>query len=103
MVLVVVPGKKLSTESSGILVTAKPLGKLWAVLHRLELALRVRIVIGDMRTAVGLGYSQLRQQEGHRLGVSFPPLVGQFLTSNKLVNRSPEIRALWLFLSDRGI
>ena len=36
-------------------------------------------------------------------GLSFPPLVGQFLTSNKLVNRSPEIRAPWLFLSDRGI
>ena len=35
--------------------------------------------------------------------VSFPPLVGQFLTSNKLVNRSPEICAPWLFLSDRGI
>src|SRR3989338_371107 len=68
MMLLVVPRKKLSTESSGILVGAKPLGKLWAVLHRLELALRIGIIVGYMRTTVGLGHSQLRQQEGHRLG-----------------------------------
>ena len=42
-------------------------------------------------------------QEWVKKPLSFPPLVGQFLTSNRLVNRSPEIRAPWLFLSDRGI
>ena len=31
--------------------------------------------------------------------VSFPPLVGQFLTPDKLVNRSPEICSPWLLLS----
>ena len=48
MMLVVVPGEKLGAESVRILITTKAIGKLRAVLHGLELALRVRIVIGDI-------------------------------------------------------
>ena len=67
--LVVVPGEELGQEAVRILVGAEALGKLGAVLHRLELALRVRIVVGDIRPAVGLGDSHFRQQEGHDLGL----------------------------------
>jgi hypothetical protein len=35
------------------------------------------------------------------LCMSFPPLVGQFLIPNKLVNRSSEICSPWLLLSRR--
>lgn len=68
MMLVIVPGEKLGAEPVRILVTAKALGKLRAVLHRFELALRVWIVIGDMRATVGLGDSESGQKNCHRLG-----------------------------------
>ena len=68
MVLAIVPMKKLPAESSAILQTPKPRRKFRPVLHRLELALRIRIVIGYMGTTVGLGHSQVRQQQRHRLG-----------------------------------
>src|SRR6266446_2767958 len=45
MMLVVIPREKLGAESVRILVTAKPIGKLRTVLHGLELALRIRIVL----------------------------------------------------------
>jgi hypothetical protein len=67
MMLVVVPGKKLGAESVRILVTTKALGKLGAVLHGLKLTLRIRVVIGDLRAAVGLGHSQFSQEECHHL------------------------------------
>ena len=45
MMLVIVPGKKLSAELVRVLVTAKSIGKFGTVLQGLELALGVRIVV----------------------------------------------------------
>lgn len=73
MMLVVVPGEKLAAESVCILVTTKALRKLRAVFHRLELALRIRIVIGDIGPAVGLGHSQFSQEKSHAFDVIGAP------------------------------
>ena len=67
MMLVVVPREKLGAESVRILITTKALGKLRAIFHGLELALRVPIVIGDIGPAVGLGHSQFSQEKSHGL------------------------------------
>ena len=58
----VVPKEEALAVSAGVLDTAKALRKLGAVLERLELCLGVRIVIGHMRAAVGLGDLQIDQQ-----------------------------------------
>ena len=43
-------------------------GKARTVFEGAELALRIGIVVGDMRTAVGLDDSQVSQQQGHGFG-----------------------------------
>ena len=48
--LVVVVAEEITAESAGVLNASEALRKLRAVLHRLELRFRVRVVIGDVRS-----------------------------------------------------
>ena len=66
MVHRVVPLEKVDQETPGILHGPEPLRELRVVFQRLELALRIRVVIGDVRPAVGLGHPQVDGQKGHR-------------------------------------
>src|SRR5271165_3401358 len=68
MVLAVVPAKKVLTEGACVLDRAETIGKLRSVLEGFELTFRAGIVIRDMQPTVRLGDSQVRQQEGNRLG-----------------------------------
>lgn len=47
---------------------AKARRKVGSMFHRLELRLRARVVVRDVRSAVALGDIQIDQQAGHRLG-----------------------------------
>src|SRR5680860_1324919 len=68
---VVVPGEETLAVSSGGFDRVEPLGEVGPVLQGLERRLRERVVIGHMRTRVGLGDAEVGQQErdrfrGHR-------------------------------------
>ena len=67
MMLVVVVVKKLAAEFSGILNASESIRKLRAVLHRLELRFRVRVVIGNMRSRVALDHAQVTEQQSNGL------------------------------------
>ena len=47
-----------------------------AIFQRLELGLRKRVVVGDMRTTVGFGHSQSDEQGRNRFGGHRAPPVG---------------------------
>ena len=66
-VLGVVVVEEAAAEASGVLDGAETIGELRAVLHRLELRLGVRIVVGHVRPRVALEHAQVSQQQGHRL------------------------------------
>ena len=53
--LFVVPLKELLAKCAAVLDTAETIGKFRTILQRSELALRIRIVVGDVRPAVRLG------------------------------------------------
>ena len=53
--LVVVPHEESTAETQSVLIAAKAIGKFGAVLHRLELAFRKRIVVGNMRPTMRFG------------------------------------------------
>ena len=74
--LVVVPGEKRLAEGAAVLDAAEAIRKLGAVLHGAELAFRIRIVVGSIGPAVGLGDAQIGQQKGHRLGAHGRAAVG---------------------------
>ena len=65
--LFVIPAKKLLAKGSGILEAAEPAGKLRAVLECFKMGLRVRVIITDIWTVVGLGHPQVREQKGYWL------------------------------------
>ena len=60
-VFVVVPAEELLAVSASVLDRAEALGEVGSVLQGFELRLGVRIVIRDVRTAVGLGDLQIDQ------------------------------------------
>lgn len=64
----VVRDEKGLTVRAGVSETAKACGEVRPVLHRLELRLRVRIVVRDVRAGMALGDDQIDQQGGHGLG-----------------------------------
>ncbi len=68
VVLVVVPAEEGLAETTGIFDGAKAIRKVWAVFQGAELAFRIGIVVGDMRTAMGLGDAQVSQQQSHWFG-----------------------------------
>src|SRR5262249_47114892 len=59
IMLVVVPINKRFDPSPGILQRTEEIREVGTVFHRLELRLRVRIVIRDARSRMSLGYAQI--------------------------------------------
>jgi hypothetical protein len=51
--LLVVPAEELLREGAGVLQRAEAFRKPWPVFQRPELAFRIRVIVGDMRAAVG--------------------------------------------------
>jgi len=74
--LVVIPDEKLLTESAAIWEAAEAIRELRTVLQSSELAFRIRVVIGYIRSAVGLGDAEIGHEEGHRLRRHDPATVG---------------------------
>ena len=68
MVLGVVPGEEDVAVGAGVLDRAEARREVRPVLQRLELRLGERVVVGDVRPAVGLGDAQVGQQQRHGLG-----------------------------------
>ena len=64
LMLTVIPGEEIMAKLTGILYRAKISRELRAIFQRLELRLRVGVVITYMGATVGLRYSQIRQQIG---------------------------------------
>src|ERR1035437_5857 len=75
-VLFVIPLEELLTEGAAVLYAAEAVRKLRAVLHGSELAFRIRVVVGNIRSAVALGDAQVGHQKGDRLGFHDPAAVG---------------------------
>ena len=75
-VLFVIPLEKLLAKGAAVLDAAEAIWKLRAVLHGSELAFRIRVVVGNIRTAVALGDTQVGHQKGDRLGPHDPAAVG---------------------------
>lgn len=73
MVLGVVPGKEALAKAACILDRAEAFRELGSVLQGLELTFRERVVVGDVGPAVGLGDSQVGQQQGAGLEVMEVP------------------------------
>jgi hypothetical protein len=61
-VVVVVPPEEAPTEIPAVFNRAEAVRELWPVLEGFELGLRVRIVVGAMRTRVALADTQIRQE-----------------------------------------
>jgi hypothetical protein len=61
---------------TGVFDAAEPLGKVGTIFECFELRLGIRIVIGDMRSAMGLGDLQIDQQGGHGLAAHAGAAVG---------------------------
>jgi hypothetical protein len=60
-VFFVVLAEKSLRESAGVLQASEAVRELRAVLQGAELAFRVRVVVGDVRAAMGFGDAQIRQ------------------------------------------
>ncbi|MDE3218202.1 MAG: hypothetical protein KGO23_02385 [Nitrospirota bacterium] len=61
---------------AGVFDAAEPLGEVGTIFECFELGLGVRIVIGDVRPAVGLGDLQIDQQGGHGLAAHAGAAIG---------------------------
>jgi len=66
-VFIVVPGEEELGMDAAILDAAEAVGEIGAVFHRTKLTFRIRIIVGDIRAAVGLNDAEIRQQESDRL------------------------------------
>jgi hypothetical protein len=64
----VVPGEKLLRKSTGVFDSTEALREIRAVLERLELRFRERIVVTGMRPAMGFSNSQVAKKKGNGLG-----------------------------------
>ena len=65
--LVVVVVEETAAEQPAVFGGTKTARKLRTVLHRLELGLGVGIVVRDVRSGVGLGNSEVSQEQSHGL------------------------------------
>ena len=65
---VVVPVDERSAVSAGVVDAVEPGGELGSVLEGLEVRLRVGVVAGGVRAAVGLRDAEIGQEERDRLG-----------------------------------
>lgn len=68
VMVLVVPAKKVGGKSAGILNGTEPLRKARPILHGPELALRIRVVVGDVWAAVRFGDAQVAEQKSHGFG-----------------------------------
>ena len=66
-VFVVVPVEELLAVSASVLGRAEAIGEVGSVLESFELRLGVRIIIRDMRAAVGLGDIEVDEERGDGL------------------------------------
>jgi hypothetical protein len=73
---VVVPVEEDLTEGSGVGEGPEAFGELGPVLEGLELALAVGVVVADVGPAVGLGHSEIGEEQGDGLGGHGGPSVG---------------------------
>ena len=60
--LVVVPREELPAEVAGVVVGVEAVGEVGMVFEGFELAFRERVVVGDVRSAVRLVYSERGQE-----------------------------------------
>ena len=65
--LFVIPVEKILTKYSGILNRAEPLRELRTILQCFELGFGVRVVVANMRAAVGFGYPQIAEKMRNHL------------------------------------
>ena len=75
-VLGVVPGEEGLAVGAGVGEAAEARGEVRAVLHCLELRLRIRVVVRDVRAAMAFGDVQIDQQGGHGLGAHARAAIG---------------------------
>lgn len=68
--------KKLLTEGAAVLDAAGAIREIGAVLQSPELAFRVGVVVGHIRSAVCFGDAQAGHQQGDRLGSHDPAAAG---------------------------
>src|SRR6266702_4474480 len=68
VMLVVVPVEEPDAEGARVLDAAEPVRELGPVLQRLELRLRVRVVVAHVRPRMSLGDSQIGEHQRHRFG-----------------------------------
>ena len=71
-----VPGKERLAVRACVLDATKASREVGSIFHRLELRLRVGVVVRDVRAAVALGDVQIHQQRGHRLGAHAGTAIG---------------------------
>src|SRR5437867_2711365 len=72
----VVPGEELTAKRAPILHGSKAVGEAGAVLEGLELRLRGRVIIGDVRPREGLRDAEVGQEHGDRLAIHGRAAVG---------------------------
>ena len=65
VVLVVIPLEEGLAEAASVFDGTEAIRETRPVFQSAEVAFRIRIVIGDMPTAVGLDDAQVGQQQGH--------------------------------------
>ena len=63
MMLVVIPGEEVLTETAGILDGAETVRVVRPVFHGFEVRFRERVVVGNMRTAMSLDDTEVGQKQ----------------------------------------
>ena len=71
----VIPIEERTTEAPSVFLRAESLRKSWHVLHRFEVTLRIRIVVGNVRSAMTLGGSQICQELSNPFGSHRRPAI----------------------------
>ena len=62
MMLFVIPAEEVPAKCSGVLYRSESVRELREVFERFELCFRIRVVITNVWSAMGFGYTQIRQQ-----------------------------------------
>src|ERR1700677_3942720 len=68
MMLVVVPGEELATKCPCLFDVIEALREIRSILQRLELRLRIRVIVGDVRPRMAPGHAQIGKEKGDGLG-----------------------------------
>src|SRR5437016_2353506 len=75
-VLLVVPLEERLAEGTAVLDAAEAIWEIRAVLQGTELAFRIRVVIGNIGSAMALGDTQIGHQKGNGLRLHDPAAIG---------------------------